>query len=58
MGVAGGPGVVYELKDEDITPPEPDPSDHGAERGDAIGALAAAVLTVVLIALIIGLQIL
>jgi hypothetical protein len=50
--------VVYRLKDEDITPPEPDPSDLGAEKGDAIGAFAVALLTIALIALIIGVQIL
>ncbi len=50
--------MVYRLKDEDITPPEPDPNDLGSEKGDAIGAFAVAILTVVLIALIIGVQIL
>jgi hypothetical protein len=52
----GGLHVVYRLKDEDITPPEP--SDLGAEKGDAIGAFAVAMLTIALIALIIGVQIL
>lgn len=50
--------MVYELKDEDIIPPEPDRHDEQSERGDAIGAVAVAFLTIFLIGLIIAVQIL
>jgi hypothetical protein len=50
--------MVYELKDQDVTPPTPAPADQRSVRGDAAGALGIAVLTIALIALIIGVQIL
>jgi hypothetical protein len=50
--------MVYELKDQNVTPPTPDPEDVRSARNDAIGALAIAALTIGLIALLIGVQIL
>ena len=50
--------MVYELKDQDVTPPEPDPDDVRSARSDARGALAIAVLTISLIVAIIWVQIL
>lgn len=50
--------MVYELKDQDVTPPEPDPDDQRSVKSDAAGAIGIAVLTIALIALIIGVQIL
>ena len=30
--------MVYELKDQDVTPPEPDPDEARSARSDAFGA--------------------
>jgi hypothetical protein len=53
-----GTDMVYELKDQDVTPPSPEPGDMQSVNRDAAGALGIAVLTIALIALIIGVQIL
>lgn len=50
--------MVYQLKEQDVTPPPPDPNELRSVKRDAAAALAVAVLTAGLIALIIGLQIL
>ena len=50
--------MVYQLKDQDVTPPAPDPNELRSAKRDAAAALAAALLTAALIALIIGVQIL
>jgi|GEM_PF-421027 hypothetical protein len=50
--------MVYEIKDQDVTPPVPATSDERSSRRDAAGALGIAVLTIVLIASIIVFQIL
>ena len=50
--------MAYQLKDQDVTPPAPDPNEQRSAKHDAAAALAAALLTAALIALIIGVQIL
>ena len=50
--------MVYELKDQDVTPPTPNAGDVKSVNRDAAGAIGIAVLTIALIALIIGVQIL
>lgn len=50
--------MVYQLKDQDVTPPPVDPNEQRSVKQDAAAALAAALLTAALIALIIGVQIL
>ena len=50
--------MVYQLKDQDVTPPPPDPNEQRSVKGDAAAALAIALLAAGLIALIIGVQIL
>lgn len=50
--------MVYELKDQNVTPPTPRPDDQRSVNSDAVGAIGIAVLTIALIALIIGVQIL
>jgi hypothetical protein len=50
--------VVYQLKEQDVTPPPPDPDAQRSATRDAVAAVAMAVLTAGLIALIVGLQIL
>ena len=50
--------MVYELRDQDVTPPEPDPEDVRSSKSDARGALGIAVLTIALIVTIIWVQIL
>lgn len=50
--------MVYQIKDQDVTPPEANAVDQRSARSDAAGALAIAALTIVLIAVIIGVQIL
>jgi len=50
--------MVYEIKDQDVTPPVPTASDERSSRRDAAGALGIAVLTIALIASIIAFQIL
>jgi hypothetical protein len=32
--------MVYEIKDQDVTPPEPNPDDIRSSRNDAAGAFA------------------
>jgi hypothetical protein len=54
----GGTHVVYQLKEQDVTPPPPDPEAQRSATRDAVAAVAMAVLTAGLIALIVGLQIL
>jgi hypothetical protein len=50
--------MVYELKDQDVTPPEPDPDEARSARSDAFGAIAIATLTFALIVAIVWVQIL
>ena len=50
--------MVYQLKDQDVTPPPPDPENQRSATRDAMAAVAMIVLTVGLIALIVGVQIL
>ncbi|MEC7580271.1 MAG: hypothetical protein VX728_04465 [Actinomycetota bacterium] len=50
--------MVYEIKDQNVTPPEPNPDDIRSSRNDAAGAFAIALITAGLIAAIIFFQIL
>jgi len=50
--------MVYEIKDQDVTPPEPNPDDISSSRNDAAGAFAIVLITAGLIAAIIFFQIL
>jgi len=56
--ISEGDDMVYELRDQDVTPPEPDPEDVRSSKSDARGALGIAVLTIALIVTIIWVQIL
>jgi hypothetical protein len=50
--------MTYQLKDQDVTPPPPDPAAQRSIARDGAAAVAVLLLTVGLIALIIGVQIL
>jgi hypothetical protein len=50
--------MVYEIKDQDVSPSEPNPGDIRSSRNDAAGAFAIALITAGLIAAIIFFQIL
>ena len=50
--------MVYQLKDQDVTPPPLDPAHRRSAARDGAAAVAMALLTIGLIALIIGVQIL
>lgn len=50
--------MSYQLKDQDVTPPVPDPADLRSLQRDGAAAVAMVVLTAALIALIVGVQIL
>jgi len=50
--------MVYQLKEQDVTPPPPDPELQKSVQRDGIAAVAIMLLTAGLIALIIGVQIL
>jgi hypothetical protein len=49
--------MPYQLKDQDVTPPEPDPAAQRSVARDGLAAVAMIVLTAGLIALIIAVQI-
>ena len=49
--------MVYQLKDQDVTPPPPDPGLQRSMRNDGLAAVAMMVLTAGLIALIVAIQI-
>jgi hypothetical protein len=49
--------MVYQLKDQNVTPPAPDPMLQRSMRNDGLAAVAMMVLTAGLIALIIAIQI-
>jgi len=46
--------MVYQLKDQDVTPPPPDPDDSRSVAADGIAAVVMAVATLGLIALILS----
>lgn len=50
--------MAYQLKDQDVTPPPPDPALQRSVARDGAGAIAIALITLGLIALIVGVQIL
>lgn len=50
--------MVYQLKEQDVTPPPPDPELQRSIKKDGIAAVAMLLLTGGLIALIVGVQIL
>ena len=50
--------MTYQLKDQDVTPPPPDPEVQRSAKSDAVAAVAMMILTAGLIALIVGVQIL
>jgi hypothetical protein len=50
--------MVYEIKDQDVTPPVPNPATIRSSRNDAAGAFAITILTAGLIAAVIFFQIL
>jgi hypothetical protein len=50
--------MTYQLKDQDVTPPPPDPEAQRSATRDAVAAVAMMILTAGLIALIVGVQIL
>lgn len=50
--------MTYQIKDQNVTPPPPDPSRRQSASRDAAGAVAMIFLTAALIASIIAFQIL
>ena len=50
--------MVYQIKDQDVTPPPPDPENRRSAARDGAAAMVMVVLTLGLIALIVGVQIL
>ena len=46
--------MAYQLKDQDVTPPVPDPSDRRSIAGDGIAAVAMVVAALGLIVLILS----
>lgn len=50
--------MVYQLKDQDVTPPPPDPANRRSATRDGVAAVVMVLLTAGLIALIVGVQIL
>lgn len=50
--------MVYQLKDQDVTPPPPDPANQRSATRDGVAAVVMILLTAGLIALIVGVQIL
>lgn len=50
----GVPDMTYQLKDQDITPPPPDPADQRSAASDGLAALAMVIGALGLIALIVS----
>ncbi len=46
--------MVYQLKDQDVTPPVPDPADQRSVAADGVAAVAIALVTLGLIVLILS----